>query len=200
MQAVAGHRVQACQRFQRRGTQPLVAPNGLQLGDLPIHLTFNPLGDRSEFPLQIALRGGIELPTGDEDDGYGNGGVDYSVGYLATWEGESWNAFTWGSRSWIDDPDQAEDAGLSYPTVNRFGGGLEVALWRGLSAITQIEWEQSVLRRLDDSHADSDQVLIWFGGRLRFTERFDVEFALAEDLKSRVSPDITFHVGFRFLW
>ena len=165
-----------------------------------IGITFNPLGDSSESPLQVALRGGIELPTGDEDDGYGNGGVDFTVGYLATWEGERWHAFSWGSRSWIDDADRAREAGLSYPAVNRFGGGLELALWGGLSAIAQIDWEQSVLRRLDDSHADSDQVLVWFGGRHRFTERFDVEFGLAEDLKSKASADVTLHVSFRFRW
>ena len=87
---------------------------------------------------------------------------------------------------------------MSYKDIDSVGGSLEVGLFETVSGLVQVEWERSLLRRLDDDHASSDQVLIWFGGRVRPSTRWELEFAVMEDIRTRVSPDITFHVGMKF--
>lgn len=55
---------------------------GIELLDVPLHYTHELLSaGRDRFGL--AVRGGVELPTGDQGRGYGNGGVDVAFGLLA---------------------------------------------------------------------------------------------------------------------
>ncbi len=167
---------------------------GVQLGDVPVFLTWFPIeSEGSELRYSLGVRGGVELPTGDEGDGYGNGGVDGYLGWVGGLDLVGASFFTWGGRSWIHEPDRARDAGLSIPDKDAAGAGFEWALLPDLRAIAQVEWERSVLRELDDSHASRDQVGLWLGGRVRLSDRATFEAGVGEDLIADVSPDVTFH-------
>ncbi len=170
--------------------------DGLHVGDIPVFLSWFPFVAEGEG-FSFGVRGGVEFPTGDDDDGFGTGGLDWNLGALGQWAGPGYTVFAWGGRSWLHRPDRAERANLDYPAVDSFAGGVELGITEKLSALGQVEWERSVLRRLDDDNADQDQVLIWFGGRYRFSDRMDLELGLSEDLVSDVSADVTFHAGFR---
>jgi len=169
---------------------------GVRLGDVPIFVTWFPIeasGDRARYALGV--RAGVELPTGDERDGYGSGGIDAHLGWVGgvDWIGAS--LFGWGGRSWVDDPDTARDAGLSIPDLDAAGVGVEWGFLPDLRGIVQVEWERSVLGDLDGSRASRDQIGLWLGGRVRLSDRATLEAGIGEDLASDVSADVTFHVA-----
>lgn len=62
----------------------------LGLGDVPIVWTQRVVTESPSAPA-IALRAGIELPTGSEARGFGNGGIDFGGGVLLE---KSWGDFT----------------------------------------------------------------------------------------------------------
>jgi len=171
--------------------------DGIRLGDIPVFVTWFPRWVEDETGFSVGVRGGVELPTGKEEDGVGNGGLDFHLGFLAGYDGIGFSVFTWGGHSFVHHADRARDAGLDYPDIDAFGAGIELGLTERLSALTQVEWERSLLRELADSHAERDQALLWIGGRYRLGERSDIEFGVGEDLVENVSPDVTFHLGFR---
>jgi len=168
--------------------------DGLHLGDLPVFLAWFPVRHEGEG-FGFGLRGGLEFPTGDESRGFGNGGLDASLGFVGGYDGRGYSLFAWGSHAWIARADTARDAGLAIPDLDSVGVGAELALHERLSALVQVEWERSLLRELDDTHASKNQALIAFGGRYRFAKDASLEFGVGEDLISDVSPDITFHLG-----
>lgn len=174
--------------------------DGVRMGDLPIVVTWAPLQPEGARGPSVGLRAGVELPTGDEGDGYGNGGVDALVGFVAGYDFGLVGLFSWGSHTWVHRADRARDAGLAIPDVDALGLGGEWAFHDAWSAIVQVGWERSVLRHLDDSNAGQDQALLWIGGRHRISADTRLEVAVGEDLVSDVSPDVTFHValGIRF--
>lgn len=166
--------------------------DGLYVGDIPVFLTWFPY---REGGLSLGVRGGIELPTGDESAGYGNGGLDANLGILGGYDGIGWSVFGWAGHSFVATADRAENAGLDYSDVDSAGIGAQLALSEDVSALLQIEFDTSVLRKLDESHADKNQLVIWSGGRWRISETVDFEFAVGEELILDVSPDVTFQFG-----
>jgi hypothetical protein len=168
--------------------------DGLHLGDIPVFLAWFPVR-RDGTGLALGIRGGIEFPTGDESRGFGNGGFDASLGFVSGWDGRGFSLFAWGNHAWVARPETARDAGLDTPNIESLGVGGEIALLDRLSALVQVEWERSLLRELDDSHAGKDQAMVAFGGRYRFARSASIEFGVMEDLVAEVSPDITLHLA-----
>lgn len=173
--------------------------NGVRLGDVPVLLTWFPWSNLAGG-FSLGVRGGVELPTGDEEDGTGNGGVDASVGAVAGWNGHGISVFAWGDHTWVHQADRARDADLDYPDVISAGVGTEVGVHPRVALLSQIQWEQSVLRELDQSNAERDQVILWLGARARLAERLSLDLAVGEDLVRKISPDVQFHAGLRFTW
>ncbi|MFQ5504675.1 MAG: DUF3187 family protein [Planctomycetota bacterium] len=173
----------------------VLAPGTLELGDLPIFLSWFPLRDSQG--LSFGLRGGIELPSGEQSRGLGNGEPDASLGFLSQWDLGPWSLFGWGSRSWVGASDLARAAGFRYARPESFGLGVEFGALERLSGLVQVEWEESLLGALDETHAKSDQALISLGGRYRASPGVAWELAVAEDLIRNVSADISFHLGLR---
>lgn len=183
---------------------------GLAIQDLPIELAWFPFGLRadpgerdgstvdSDEPWSLGFRLGVELPTGDEDRGLGNGGLDSMLGFVAGYQVESHGFFLWGGHSWVARPSSAARVGLPWGDPTVLGAGTEIAVVRDLSFLAQVEWETSVLRALDETHAKRDQVLLWLGGRWSYSERGSVEVSVGEDLVRSVSPDVTFGLTARW--
>jgi hypothetical protein len=176
-----------------------VEQSGFEWLDTPFVLTWNlaepdPAGER----LGVALRGGIELPTGDDDAGYGNGGVDASVGALLEHRAFGTAFVGHVQHTFAKTPGQAARAGLEFRDVTAAGLSWEAPLDDWISALVQVEYETSTLRDLGVRVAARDQVLLWVGARAELADRWDVEFAFGEDLQGNVSPDFTAWVGVVF--
>ena len=162
--------------------------NGTML-DVPLTLSWQ-VADPADG-LGLAVRGGIELPTGNDDRGYGNGELDTSVGVVLEthWAGVGWYGHV--QHTFAGTPDQSSSAGFRFRDVTSAGAAIEAPLSDGLAALLQVEWETSTLRDLGIDAASRDQVLLWVGGRIRLDLDTHMELGFGEDLASAVSPDFT---------
>lgn len=83
----------------------------LELMDVPIHVTHTlrrPVGGQ----VGVALRAGLELPTGDEDVGTGSGGVDCDLGVLLEQERGRWVLSGGADLVLVDTPESYRAAGV----------------------------------------------------------------------------------------
>jgi hypothetical protein len=83
----------------------------LALMDVPVHVTHivrHPAGGL----LGMALRAGVELPVGDEDQGTGSGGVDYDLGVLFERSRGRWTLTGGVDLVFIETPDGYSAAGV----------------------------------------------------------------------------------------
>jgi len=175
-----------------RGSTTLweVEKSNVEWLDLPLHLTWQ-LAEPGPDRLGVAVRGGIELPTGDQNRGYGNGQVDASFGALLDWRVGGVGLFGHAQHTFTGTPDRTRNRGLTFRDVSSFGLGAELPLSRDLHALVQVEYETSTLRDLGPSVASRDQMLLWVGGRYQPTPQWGVEVGFGEDLIGLVSPDFT---------
>lgn len=168
---------------------------GAALADLPMQLTWQ-LREPGPDRLGLAVRGGVELPTGDPDRGFGNGKFDASLGVLLDYRmlGVGWYGHV--NHTFAGTPARARAAGLEFADVTSAGLAAEAPLGRDLHAYAQVEWESSTLRRLGPRGTARNQVLLWVGGRWLPAKGFGVEVAFGEDLQGLASPDFTAWLGF----
>jgi hypothetical protein len=145
----------------------------LALGDVPVGVQWNVLPLTGERRVGLGIRGAVELPTGDQSRGFGNG-----------WE-----------AALASTPARARDAGLEFADVTAVGIGAEVPLSDRWSALVQSEVETSTLRALDLEATDDPQWLLWTGVRARVGDDLWLDVALGEDLTSQGPPDFTVWIG-----
>jgi Protein of unknown function (DUF3187) len=168
--------------------------HGVELLDVPLQLTWQLLAATADRP-GLAVRGAVELPTGDDERGYGNGQVDYGIGLLAehrtgavAWYGHLQHTFA-------GTPGPARRLGFDFADVTSMGLASELPLTADLAALVQVEWETSTLRALDLAVATREHLLLWVGGRWQAGADWSVEVGFGEDLQSLVSPDFTAWLG-----
>lgn len=162
--------------------------------DVPLYATWQLTPATGKGPA-VAVRGGLELPTGDADAGYGSGEVEPSVGLLLDLPGQIVHLYGHAQYTWAGTPDQAARAGLQFADVAAAGVAAEAPLHDDLHAYVQLAWEQSTLRNFGLPETDDDQALLWVGGRFRASEDVALEVGFGEDLIALVSPDFTAWVG-----
>ena len=174
-----------------------VQKSSAELLDVPIHLTWQAL-EPGEQRFGLALRGGIELPTGDQDRGYGNGEVDVALGAIVDYQahGIGWNGHI--QHTFAGTPRPSRVAGFSFQDVTSIGMGIEVPLSNNFHAVLQTEWETSTLRGLGPKVTARDQALLWIGGRYQASPDWSIEMGLGEDLVGLASPD--FSAWLAFVW
>ncbi|MGK0303733.1 MAG: hypothetical protein ACI89X_004632 [Planctomycetota bacterium] len=191
-----GQKEQFLVEAQQNGTSVwTVDKSAAELLDVPIHLTWQVIepGDRK---LGLALRGGFELPTGDQNHGYGNGQVDVALGAVFDYQshGIGWNGHI--QHSFAGTPRPSRVAGFSFEDVTSAALGVELPLATDLHAMVQVEWETSTLRGLGPQVAARDQALLWVGGRYQSSPEWSVEVGFGEDLVGLASPDFTAWLAF----
>ncbi len=166
----------------------------LELGDVPMQI------HKTLFRFQgfsMGLAGGIELPTGSEERGIGNGGVDFSLGGDFSLRGTRMAGFAWVNRVWVAQAARAQIAGLPYNDIWKMGVGGQFGISSNLSFLAQLNFETSVLKALRNDHADKNQLLLWTGARYNASSRLEVDLMVGEDLITDVSPDVTIHFSLR---
>lgn len=174
-----------------------VRQSAAELLDVPIHLTWQVL-EPGERKFGLAFRGGFELPTGDQNAGYGSGQVDVALGAVFDYQshGIGWNGHV--QHTFAGTPRTARTAGFSFEDVTSLGLGVELPLSECLHAMVQVEWETSTLRNLGPQVAARDQALLWVGGRYQTSPEWSMEVGFGEDLVGLASPDFTAWLA--FIW
>lgn len=175
----------------RRGSRDVwtVSEENGTLLDVPLWLSWQ-ITD-PDAGLGLAVRGGIELPTGNDRRGYGNGELDTSVGLVL--EDHAFGCGFYGhvQHTFAGTPDQSRDQGFRFRDVTSVGLAIEAPLDTGLAGLLQFEWETSTLRDLGIRTTTRDQLLLWAGFRLGLDTDTTVEVGFGEDLIGLVSPDFT---------
>ncbi|MBX3464180.1 MAG: DUF3187 family protein [Planctomycetes bacterium] len=157
--------------------------------DVPLTLTWR-LADANEG-LGLALRGGVELPTGNDRRGYGTGAFDYALGAVVEYRALGCGFYGHLQHTWAGTPASARDAGLRFADVSSVGLAAELPLEPWLCALLQVEAETSTLRHFGLPETDRYQVLLWAGLRFDLGAGWDLEVGFGEDLQTQVSPDFT---------
>ena len=185
----ADHNGATAYRMERRA---------LELGDIPIALQWNLWSASAEQPFGLGARVGIELPTGDADRGFGNGGVDVALGLVGEWRSARVGVTGHVQHTFAQTPDLAAAAGLSVRDVSiRRARGRDPSrpTW---ALLAQTEIETSALADLEVGEAADPQ---WLAvDRLPGPPRgrFWLDIALAEDLTTDVPADFTAWVALRY--
>lgn len=171
-----------------------VQRDGFEWLDLPLELALQVLPTGPDH-LGLAVRGGVELPTGDDDRGYGSGGIDGSFGAIVDYRPVGLGLYGHLQHTFAGTPARTRAAGLRFADVTSAGLAAELPLGEALHAFLQVEWETSTLREFDLAVVGRDQVLLWVGGRLEVETGWLVELGFGEDLAGKVSPDFTAWLG-----
>jgi len=171
-----------------------VRDNALELMDLPIRLKWCPL-EPSPGGIGVALQASVELPTGNDQHGFGNGGVDYGTGVLFEWWPGAVALSAHYGYTIAATPAKSRAAGLDFADVSSAGIGAEVPVGGDFAALVQFEYETSTLRNLHFDRVSRDQVLLWVGGRASLSSRLQIEFAIGEDLTQDIAPDFSLFAG-----
>jgi hypothetical protein len=174
---------------QNGSTVWAVEPAALELLDVPLSLTWQ-VADPARG-LGLALRGGLELPTGADRRGYGNGELDVSLGALLEHHALGLGFFGHLQHTWAGTPAQSRDRGFHFADVTSAGITIEAPLDDGVAALLQVEWETSTLRELGLQVTDRDQWLLWGGLRVAVGRGWQLELGFGEDLQGLASPDFT---------
>jgi hypothetical protein len=171
-----------------------VEQDGFELLDVPVQVGVEIVEPALER-VGVQVRGGIELPTGDDERGYGSGGLDAGAGIVLEYRMATIAWYGHAQHTFAGTPDPASRAGFHFEDVTSAGLGLEVPFASDLHGFVQVEWENSALRELDLQVTQRDHVLLWAGARWRTTKHLGLEFGLGEDLQTLVSPDFTAWLG-----
>ncbi|GAB4158317.1 MAG: hypothetical protein Fur0037_25880 [Planctomycetota bacterium] len=164
----------------------------LRVLDLPVHLTWNAL-EPGEGRIGLSLRAGLELPTGNPERGFGDGGLDPALGVLAEWRASPVALTAQAQHAFASTPEPSRRAGLSFADVTAVETGAEIPLLDGLAAHVQLQWETATLRRLEFSRAAKDHLLLWTGLRCGLAPGWATEFSVGEDLSAFVAPDFSIY-------
>ena len=146
-----------------------------------------------------ALRFGMKLPTGDSDDFHGSGGTDFSVGIAGDWNTlfnqERLNAFYRAHVNYIGEPDLLPDRYEQFMFQLSTGLGYYVTPSFELRA-------QAVSRtaNYDSKIKTLGQNSFWLmlGANIRVTENYLLGLGIAEDIKVRSAPDVSFQLSLRY--
>lgn len=179
-------------RAQRQGVTAFeVEESGFELLDVPISMAWTVLERSDANPIGVAARIGVDLPTGDQGRGYGNGGVDVAVGLVADYRFDGGAITAHLGHTFAHTPSRSKDAGLDFADVTSVGVGCEVAVFDDWNALVQVDLESSTLRDLGFARVADDQFSLWAGVRHRLAARTMVEFGIGEDLSEFIAPDFT---------
>jgi hypothetical protein len=171
-------------------------PHEPGLGDLPVTLSFalGPLDDPTTFH---ALRAVVELPTGSEERGFGNGGYDFGLGYCAETTSGAFSHFV--AASWIHPHDiDAFDAPFAFSELFELGYALEVRFAAGWSGVAQIEALSPLTDDLPYEEIDEPMLDLALGTWRDLGEGTRAFVSFHEDPLSSSGPDFAVAAGVGF--
>jgi hypothetical protein len=165
-------------------------PDEPGLSDVPIVVTHQFIPESDSSPA-FSARAGIELPTGSESKGFGNGALDWGGGLLAEKSFDRWTATAAVDYVFTGTSDSFERAGITAHDDLDVQFGLEYRWNDGLSLLLGTVLESPVTRDIPLKEIDGNILSIDIGASWDVGERsrFLVEFG--EDAIARSGPDLT---------
>jgi hypothetical protein len=173
--------------------------NEIGLGDVPVVLTVSVL-DESEATPALAVRAGVELPTGSEPDGFGNGKLDYGIGVLAERSFGRWTAT--GAVDWIEAGTSRsfERAGVEAENGLDAQLGLEYRWNDDLSLLLGTVYTPPPTSDIELEEIDGAMLSLDIGGAWDVGERSRLVIVFSEDLITQSAPDFTVTAAWILSW
>jgi hypothetical protein len=166
------------------------------IGDVRLTLDWRLVGP--EAVRQLALRGGVKLPTGSSDHLHGSGSTDLSIQLLAT-DGATLAAWdttlAWMVGGlWLGDGEVLD--GLRRDLVAVGSVGVSRPLWRNLVVRLQLDGHTSFYDT-DLRPLGSSGVQLTFGGSIPLANGSRIDLAMVENLFTDTTPDLVLHLAWR---
>lgn len=184
----------------QRGTLAYRLPeNELGLGDISLTLDWA-VRDETERGPMVLLRASIELPTGDERQGFGSGHTDGGFGVAF---GKRLGAYSLlGDLAYqlqtAPDAFALADVGTRDNWVVDLG--VERALGASTSLLLQLGFEESPVTGTALPAVDDNSASILLGLSWSTSSRWRLEAFLLEDLDGESKQDFTAHLGVSYAW
>lgn len=141
----------------------------------------------------LAVKGDLELPTGDANTGFGNGSLDWGMAVIG--ERKLGQAFKLtGALGLVLPGDLKARETISLQPYYYFGAAAEWGLWRNFEVLGQCLVQTSPFQETGISTVDQTGVILTLGGRYAFG-RNSLELSFTEDLNTTGAPDFTFQLG-----
>ncbi|MFT5155248.1 MAG: hypothetical protein ACI841_005259 [Planctomycetota bacterium] len=162
--------------------------------DLPIVLTkqFSSAPDGSSA---YAARAAIEIPTGEQSKGFGNGSLDSGFGLLGE---QHLDALSW---YWATDyvitgnPRGFEELGIEVEDLLHLQLGFEFPLGSRFAWLTQIEWVSPMVKGIDLEEVNREILDLGIGAAYRLRDDTHLRLSFHEDLVAATGPDFTLLFG-----
>ena len=158
--------------------------------DVPIVLT-RQLAASDDGRSAWAARLGLELPTGDEDKGYGNGTVDYGAGLLGERHFDS-SSWYWSADYIVTgDPPGFRRYDVTLEDILHLQLGVELPITRRSAFLTQIRWLSPLVREIHMEEIDSNVIDLGFGVAYLLGSDVVLRLSFHEDVVAATGPDFT---------
>jgi hypothetical protein len=182
-------------RVDRNGERGYdLADNELGIGDIPLVLTQR-IVDEADAGVGVALRAGVELPTGSESKGFGNGGIDWGGGLLCessvgrfTFTGAAYHVITASSSGF-------DRAGIDALDQTAIHGGCEFRWNDAASLDLGLRWNTPVTRDIHIMEIDGEVLDLDVGWVEDLHDGSRLTLGFTEDLIAESGPDLTVFLG-----
>jgi hypothetical protein len=168
--------------------------NDVGLCDVPIVYTREILREE-RHGWALAWTVGVELPTGSESRGFGNGGLDFGGGLLAETSVERWTFTAGVQHAWVARTNRFENAGLDALDPWSFAGGVECRWNDRTSLLAGLRSVSPVTDDFELEEIDGDSIELDLGVAHDLGEHARLTIGITEDLLSEWTPDFTVFAG-----
>lgn len=168
----------------------------LGVGDIPVVLTQRVVDERGSRPA-VYLQGLVELPTGDESDGFGNGEFDYALGFGLEWNVDAWSFGAGAHWAFRSEPTSFDEVGWKTEDGLAAHGDVEWRMSQSSSILLGLRHERAASQSLPIEELDGDVLDLDVGVAFDTGARSLLFVGFSEDLLSKSSPDFTAILGFR---
>lgn len=170
----------------------------LGLGDVPIGIACR-LVDEGDVVPAILGRVAIELPTGNEDDGFGNGQIDAGAGVVLEKSIGRFTIAAGADYTIIREASRMRGSGVDLDPLLGAFLSTELRLTTGFSAIVGLDYLSQPLSGFGRiKEARRDQLSLLIGGAFDLGGGAALGIDFVEDIVGDVGPDFTARVGLRF--
>lgn len=164
--------------------------------DTPLTFTER-LVDESASSPALAVRAGVDLPTGSEARGAGNGGWDWGLGVVAQKSLGRWTLT--GALDWVDAKRPSSFVGSGVQAFDGFDLqlGLEYRWNDALSLLAGVDFVPPVTRDFTIRELDREMLGLDLGFAWDVGESSQLHLGIEEDAISAAGPDITLLLGWK---
>lgn len=180
------------------GSDELYALEGNRLGvqDIPIFVTWQ-LQEETEGAPAFALRAGLELPTGSESRGFGNGALDVGAGVLGEKSFGRWTVVGGMDVVFPGQSDRMEASpGNSYETLFAFELGGEYRWNDRVSLVAGTKWTSPMIASVELEEIDREIFDLGVGALWDVGDHSRFALSFHEDLVAATGSDFTVHLGY----